>query len=231
MRFSSSCWILSPPFSPLNLFCGPYIYLLQMSVKVLSVGHVSRAHETQIWHKQPPLHATFSMFWHWSQVFYLFRCGVLVVKHCGQDLHALHFVQTCVIESAAATELRSKCMKVDVNTFAAVQYNNRTLRVPYHYCYDLPHMCIWWEWLCFSSFLCKNCICIISQVSASYTSHNLLCSFPGIPTCQWCYVDTICLYKIDKLNLYCLVFSVVVLFRRLSHLWMKKTATNQINNN
>lgn len=48
MRFSSSCWILSPPFSPLNLFCGPYIYLLQMSVKVLSVGHVSRAHETQI---------------------------------------------------------------------------------------------------------------------------------------------------------------------------------------
>lgn len=83
----------------------------------------------------------------------------------------------------------------------------------------------------FPVFFCKNCICIISQVSASYTSHNLLCSFPGIPTCQWCYVDTICLYKIDKLNLYCLVFSVVVLFRRLSHLWMKKTATNQINNN
>lgn len=56
------------------------------------------------------------------------------------------------IESEAATELRSKCIKVDVNTFAAAQFNNRTLWVPYHYCYDLPYMCIWFEWVCFCFF-------------------------------------------------------------------------------
>lgn len=135
------------------------------------------------------------------------------------------------IEPAVATELRSKCIKVDVNTFAAVQYNNRTLRVPYHYCYDLPYMCIWWEWVCFSSFFFVAKTVFVLYLRSSYISHNLLCSFPGIPTCQWCYVDTICLYKIDQINLYCLIFSVVVLFHCLSHLWMKKTATNQINNN
>lgn len=58
----------------------------------------------------------------------------------------------------------------------------------------------------------KNCVRIISQVNASYISHNLLCSIPGIPTCQWCYIDRICLYEIDKLHFYCVSFLFLFYF-------------------
>lgn len=60
-------------------------------------------------------------------------------------------------------------------TLEAFWVDKIKLQIPYHYCHHLPYMCIWFTWECIWVY------CIISQVSARYISHNLLCSFPGIP--------------------------------------------------
>lgn len=116
------------------------------------------------------------------------------------------------IESAADAEFESliENYKIDVNTFF-LQYlytflwshNIRSLfykirlQVPYHYCH---HLTIHVHLILNESVF--ECIVLYLRSVPVILVITYCVQFLAYP-CQWCYIDTFCLYKIGKLSFYC----------------------------